>query len=176
MTRRLVCVVACAVATISTVKATEPRDAWLMQNYRFTGPPAPSSAPVDPVLSDLQQVQSMLLSIMRKADFWGDWEGAIVAGSQAAGNAQLMGSIRERLQAAAAAKAAAEGSTADVPIYSIAFKDRSIVSAIAYWTDALMLHYITPQGAHVQVRLDLVDWDLSMRINRAKNLDFRLPQ
>jgi hypothetical protein len=166
-------------AGVSYAQSLEQREAWLMKNYRFTGPPAPSSAaPADPVVSDLRQIQNMLLSIMRKADFWGDWEGAIVAGSQAAANAQLMGSINERLQAAAAAQTgpAPDGILTGSPIYFIALKDHTIGSAVVYWTEASMLHYITPQGAHVQVRLDLVDRDLSTRINRARNLEFALPQ
>jgi hypothetical protein len=174
---RTKCVCMALLTLIATGAAAQSREAWLMQNYRFTGPPAPGSIPpVDPVVADLKQIQGTLMSIMRKADFFEDYETAIVAASQAAANAQVIGLIGERLQAAAAARTGAEQSRADVPVYSIAFKDHSVESAIAYWSDGMMLHYITPHGSHVQVRLELVDRDVSARINRAKNLEFNLPQ
>lgn len=54
-------------------QSREPDDSWLMQNYRFTGPPAPCEIrPVSPVLAHLQEVQNTILSILRKADFAGD--------------------------------------------------------------------------------------------------------
>jgi hypothetical protein len=172
---------ACAVLAmcqgVSQAQSPEARDAWLMKNYRFTGPPAPGSiAPVDPVLSELRQIQDTLMSILRKADFSRNYEAALYTAQEAAANAQLIGSITERLQAAAAAQTGANQPNVNVPVYSIAFKDHTTDSAIAYWTDGLMLHYVTPHGAHVQVRLDLVDRDLSIRLNRARNLQFDLPE
>jgi hypothetical protein len=38
-----------------------------------------------------------------------------------------------------------------------------------------MLNYITLQGAHVLVRLDLVDGGFSSELNRQRGLEFRLP-
>jgi hypothetical protein len=38
-----------------------------------------------------------------------------------------------------------------------------------------MLNYVTLQGVHVMVRLDLVDRDLSRDLNRQRNVEFRLP-
>jgi len=160
-------------------QATEPRDAWLMRNYHFTGPPPQGSvAPADPVVTELQQIQDMLLSIMRKADFAEDYEAALAAAAQAAENAQVIGAIRERLASAAAAKAIADEAKSKTsgPVYFIAFKDHTVETATRYWRDSLMLHYMTPEGAHVQVRPDLVDRDLSIRLNRAKNLEFTLPE
>src|SRR5215467_868709 len=160
------CVYVTLLALIGLTARAQPRDAWMMQNYRFTGPPAPGSIPpVDPVVADLKQIQGTLMSIMRKADFFEDYETAIVAAAQAAENAQVIGLIGERLQAAAAARAAAEQTKAEVPIYAIAFKDHRVEPAIAYWVDGLMLHYVTPLGMHVEVRLELVDRELSVRIN-----------
>lgn len=165
------------VTGVSWAQTTEPRNAWLMKNYRFTGPPPPGSIhPTDPVVAELKQIQNTLVSIMRKANFAEDYETALVAASQAAANAQLIGVITERLDSTAAARTAPEQPAATGPIYSIALKDRSIQSATVYWSDGLMLHYLTQQGSHVQVRLDLVDRDLTARINRAKNLEFALPQ
>jgi hypothetical protein len=158
-----------------------------MKNYNFTGPPPPVPyVPADPVVSELRQIQNTLLSIMRKADFGEDYEAALAAAAQAAQNAQLIGVITERLemakaakanlQSAAIAKTAAEDAEPNIPIYLIASKDHTIHFAAAYWRDGLMLHYMTRQGTHVQIRLDLVDLDLSTRLNRERNLEFRLPQ
>jgi hypothetical protein len=156
-----------------------------MKNYHFTGPPPPAPfVPADPVVSDLRQIQNTLLSIMRKANYGEDYETALAAAAQAAANAQLIGVITERLESAAAPKAAPKTAAKTAPdetelngpIYSIALKDHSVHFAAAYWTDSLMLHYLTPQGTHVQIRRDLVDFDLSARLNREKNLEFRLPE
>src|SRR5262245_52078079 len=180
--KRLICVVAGALAAgggISQAQPSEPRDAWLMKNYRFTGPPPRDSIkPTDPVVFELRQIQNTLLSIIRKADFAENYEAALAAASQAAANAQAIGAIAERLESAAAAKAIADEAKSDNPtlIYSIALKDHTVESATAYWTDRLMLHYMTREGAHVQVRLDLVDRSLSTKLNRMKNLEFSLPE
>jgi hypothetical protein len=171
----------CLLAGATLAVAQSPGyNAWLMKNYHFTGPPpAASLQPVDPVVSELRQIQGTLTSIMRKADFAEDWETAIIAGTQAIGNAQLIGLIGERQQAAAAAaapKTAESQPTASSPVYTIALKDRTIDSAMAWWVEGRMLNYLTPRGSHVQVRLDLVDRDLTARINRARNLELNLPQ
>jgi hypothetical protein len=54
------------------------------------------------------------------------------------------------------ASPAAAGGNPAAP-YLIAFKDNTIHAATAVWTDRLMAHYITREGAHEQVLLDLVD-------------------
>ena len=164
-------------------------DAWLMQNYRFTGPPPPGEArpAVDP-LSEIRQVQSTVRFIMRQAEFEGDYEAALVASAQAVANAQLMGAIvehRQAVQAAQAAqasqavqaaKAAAEETQPPAPYFLIAMKDKTINAAAAYWVDGPMLNYVTQQGVHVIVRLDLVDRALSRELNRQRNVEFRLPE
>ena len=61
------------------------------------------------------------------------------------------------------------------PTYLIAFKDHTIYAAIAYWLEDNTLHYVTNQNTHNQVSLDLVDRELSGRLNRERNVDFRLP-
>jgi len=61
------------------------------------------------------------------------------------------------------------------PTFLIAFKDHTIYAAIAYWVEGDTLHYVTNQGTHNQVSLDLVDRDLSDRLNRERQVDFRLP-
>src|SRR5215510_10021235 len=59
--------------------------------------------------------------------------------------------------------------------YLIAFKDHTIYAAVAYWLEDNTLHYVTNQNTHNQVSLDLVDRELSGRLNRERNVDFRLP-
>jgi hypothetical protein len=61
------------------------------------------------------------------------------------------------------------------PTFLIAFKDHTIYAAIAYWVEGDTLHYVTNQSTHNQVSLDLVDRDLSDRLNRERQVDFRLP-
>jgi len=60
------------------------------------------------------------------------------------------------------------------PTYLIAFKDHTIYAALAYWLEDNTLHYVTNQNTHNQVSLDLVDRELSGRLNRERNVDFRL--
>ena len=61
------------------------------------------------------------------------------------------------------------------PSYLIAFKDHTIYMALAYWIEDGTLHYVTSQNTHNQVSLDLVDRELSDRLNRERGVDFRLP-
>ena len=149
-----------------------------MQNYRFTGPPPPGEVrATDPVASDLKEIQNTLLSILRKANFAGDYPAALAAAAQAAANAQLMGAIAQHQRPAPAPRpTAAPDAKPDTPIYLIAFKDRTIEAASSYWVDRAMLHCITLQGAHEQVRLDLVDRQASTELNRRRNVDFALPE
>jgi hypothetical protein len=150
----------------------EPRDAWLMQNYRFTGPPPPGDVrPYNPV-TDIQDVQNTLLAILRKANFAGDGQAALAAAYQAAENAQLLASMT-----APPKQLRTRGPEPVMPtFYLIALKDQSIHAASTYWMDGSILHYLTPQGAHEQVRLDLVDLNFTTELNRQLNREFRLPQ
>jgi hypothetical protein len=162
---------------VLSAQSVEPSDAWLMQNYRFAGPPPPEcAAPADPVISELRQIQNTLLSIMRKADFSEDWEGALAAADQATAVSQLIGAITEHVQSMPAASRSETRPASSGPLYVIAFKDHTVAAATAYWADGLMFHYLTPQGAHVQVRLDLVDRSLTIRLNRMNNLVMNLPE
>jgi hypothetical protein len=161
-------------------------DAWLMQNYRFTGPPPPGEVrPVVDPLSEIKEVQSTLRLIMRRAEFDRDYEAALAAAAQATANAQLIGAIIEHRQAAEAsqaaqavpaAKSAAEEAQPPAQFFLIALKDKTINAAASYWVDGPMLNYITQQGAHVIVRLDLVDRGLSRELNRQRNVELRLPE
>jgi len=158
-----------------------------MQNYRFTGPPAPGSVrPTDPVVSELWRIQDAVHWMMLRAKSDQDYESALFAASQATVNAQAIQAATERVDAAAAAKAAAQamqqpaqaqpGTAPPSPQYLIAFRDHTVEIASQYWIQGPLLHYLTPAGAHVQTFLDRVDRGLSIRLNRELNLDFRLPE
>lgn len=62
------------------------------------------------------------------------------------------------------------------PVYLIAFNDRSIRAATAYWVDGRTLHYVTLEHQETQVPLDSVDRSLSLQLNRERNVPFQLPQ
>jgi hypothetical protein len=175
-------VVACSLILTARTAAAQyplPSDAWLMRNYRFTGPPPASQLqPVDPVVAELRDIQNMVWSMVRKADFEGDYGTALAAASQAFNNAQLIGVIKERLQAsnAAAQAAAAEvKSQVATQTYLIALKDKTIDAATTYWVSGPMLNYVTLQGSHVIIRMDLVDRDFSRELNRQRGVEFNLP-
>ena len=60
-------------------------------------------------------------------------------------------------------------------LYLIAFKDHSVVQALGYWMEGSNLHYVTVDHDLNQVSLDLIDRDLSQRLNSERNIEFRLP-
>ncbi len=61
-------------------------------------------------------------------------------------------------------------------IYLIAFKDHTILPALAYWIEGDTLNYITQQGTPNRISLTLVDRDFSLQLNRERQVDFNLPQ
>jgi hypothetical protein len=60
-------------------------------------------------------------------------------------------------------------------IYLIALNDQSVLTALAYWVQGDTLNYITLTDAQNHVSLALVDRDLSIRLNRERQVQFRLP-
>jgi hypothetical protein len=64
----------------------------------------------------------------------------------------------------------------DPSYYLIAFKDHTVYSAVAYYTEGDTLHYFTSGNVHNQVSLSLVDRQLTSQLNRERNVDVRLPQ
>lgn len=75
---------------------------------------------------------------------------------------------------AAAAQRAASG---DQPtIYLIALRDHTVVQALGYWMEGSTLHYVSAEHTLNQLSIDLVDRDLSQRLNDERGLDFRLAQ
>jgi hypothetical protein len=148
-------------------QSREPSDAWLIENYRFAGPPAPGEIPqVSPTVAQLQEIQNTTLSILRKANFAGDYEAALAAAARATATAQLIGALTGQLKPPQPAPPPAKEPAPKAPAaYRIALEDRTIVTAPKVWSDGTVLHYLTPQGAHGQVRLDRVDWKLSAALN-----------
>jgi hypothetical protein len=156
-------------------------DAWLMRNYKFTTPPPPSQfKPVDPVLTDLKALRDSVWTILRRAKSDDDYESALAAAGQAVSITELIGAITEHQQAVQSMKSAVAEARLPAqlppPLFLIALKDKTINTATSYWVDGMMLNYITLQGMHVIVRLDLVDRDLSRDLNRQRNVELRLPE
>jgi hypothetical protein len=135
-----------------------------MQNYHFSGPPpAQEMVPADPVISGIQQVQEKTLAILRKAYQDDDLPNALAAASQAAANMQLLGLVSGRMAPPTIPRQTSSpqkpGPTP--PPYLIVLREGAPQPAVFYWKDRFMFHYLTPAGAHEQVRLDLVE-----RVNR----------
>ncbi|MGI8741793.1 MAG: hypothetical protein ACR2NN_04320 [Bryobacteraceae bacterium] len=61
-------------------------------------------------------------------------------------------------------------------LYLIAFRDNSIVQALGYWVEDGNLHYVSAGHTLNQVSLDLIDRDLSQRLNDERGIEFKLPR
>jgi hypothetical protein len=75
----------------------------------------------------------------------------------------------------AAAAAAAQRASDQPTIYLIALRDHTIVQALGYWMEGSTLHYVSAEHTLNQLSIDLVDRDLSQRLNDERGVDFRLP-
>jgi hypothetical protein len=60
-------------------------------------------------------------------------------------------------------------------IYLLAFKDHRIVQAFGYWMEVGTLHYVSVEYGLNQVSLNLIDRDLSQRLNGERGTAFNLP-
>ena len=58
------------------------------------------------------------------------------------------------------------------PLLLIAFKDRNVVTAIAYWTDRGTLHFVTPAREQKQAPLSNVDRERSRALNNERGVPF----
>lgn len=58
--------------------------------------------------------------------------------------------------------------------YLLAFKDRSIYSAVAYWVEGDTIHYFTAGNTHNQASVSLIDRELTRRLNEG-GLEVKLP-
>lgn len=64
----------------------------------------------------------------------------------------------------------------DTPtLYLIAFKDHTIVQALGYWMEGSTLHYVSVEHSLNQASMDLIDRDLSQRLNDERGVQFKLP-
>src|SRR5690349_11262752 len=79
-------------------QTSEPRDAWLMRNYHFTGPVGGGETQPDDPRAQLDEIQRTVLSILRKTNFAGDYEAALAAAAQAAANVQFQAAMAARKQ------------------------------------------------------------------------------
>ncbi len=61
-------------------------------------------------------------------------------------------------------------------IYLIAFKDQTVIPALAYWVEGDTLRYVTRQHAVNAASLELIDRQFSMKLNRERRVEFKLPQ
>lgn len=60
-------------------------------------------------------------------------------------------------------------------IFLIAMKEGNIMPALAFWVEGDTLHYITRESSHNKISLDRVDREFSVRLNKERGLDFRIP-
>ncbi len=61
-------------------------------------------------------------------------------------------------------------------IYLLAFKDHNIVPALGYWMEGGTLHYVSVEHTMNQASLDLIDRDLTQRLNDERGVEFKLPK
>jgi hypothetical protein len=70
----------------------------------------------------------------------------------------------------------APSAKATSPVTLIAFKDGSMVQAVAYWYDGATLHYVKPNHQIASAALARLDKESSARFNRERGMVFRLPE
>lgn len=63
----------------------------------------------------------------------------------------------------------------EATIYLIAYKDQTIMPALAYWLEGDTLNYITREGTHNRASMALIDRDFSRRLNNERQVEFSLP-
>ncbi|MGH9667719.1 MAG: hypothetical protein ACRD9L_25155 [Bryobacteraceae bacterium] len=81
----------------------------------------------------------------------------------------------ERSQPQQQTQAAAQADDEKPTIYLLAFKDRTIIPALAYWVDGDTLNYITKNGIQNRASLSLIDKDFSKELNDQRHVEFKLP-
>jgi hypothetical protein len=68
------------------------------------------------------------------------------------------------------------GNDDQATVYLIAFKDHTIVQALGFWMEGSTLHYVNNEHSLNQISADLIDRELSQRLNDERGVEFRLPQ
>lgn len=58
--------------------------------------------------------------------------------------------------------------------YLIAYKDHSIYTALAYWVEGDIFHYVTTQNTHNQASLSLIDVEQTTKLNAGNSVPFSL--
>lgn len=59
--------------------------------------------------------------------------------------------------------------------FAIVLKDGSVLSAVAVTSQAGGLYYVDPDGAHRLVKLEALDREATMRLNRERHLQLQVP-
>src|SRR5579885_807710 len=60
-------------------------------------------------------------------------------------------------------------------LYLLAFKDHTILPALAYWVEGDTLNYVTESGVLNRASLALIDKDFSKELNKQRSVEFNLP-
>lgn len=125
-------------------------DSYYDPAYSTFNTPAAPAAPAPPPASTLSQQQPIIIN-------------------------QYFGT-QPPVQSAEAAPAAANSASdpAEQPVYLIAYKDHSVYTAMAYWVEGEILHYITTRNTHNQASLSLIDLELTIRLNADTSNPFTL--
>ncbi|HZU28260.1 MAG TPA: hypothetical protein VFA04_22215 [Bryobacteraceae bacterium] len=63
----------------------------------------------------------------------------------------------------------------EATMYLIAFKDHTVVPALGWWVEGNTIKYVNLDHDINQASLDLIDRDLSRKLNAQRNVDFTLP-
>lgn len=69
----------------------------------------------------------------------------------------------------------AAASAPETKTFLIALKDQTIYAATSVWVEGNTLHYKNLQGVHNQVSGDLIDRELTQRLNRERSAEVSLP-
>jgi hypothetical protein len=70
---------------------------------------------------------------------------------------------------------AAQAKKYEDTLFLLALKDGTIRAVLAYWVEGATVHYVTMDHEQKQTPLSSLDHSLSERLNRERNVTFRLP-
>jgi len=87
---------------------------------------------------------------------------------------QYFGSREAPVTGPASAVAPASNDSPDLKYYLIAYKDHSVYTALAYWVEGDIFHYVTTRNTHNQASLSLIDLDQTTKLNEGNSLPFSL--
>jgi hypothetical protein len=78
-------------------------------------------------------------------------------------------------KAASSRSAHSTSSESEPETYGIVLKNGSTLSAVAVFASDDGLHYVDPDARHMRISMSQVDRAATLKLNRARNLDFYLP-